>query len=163
MNAFERKMAEKVGLISTLVMDINNRADDLFVKMSFAGHVNLLDIDIGPFPHRSGKVKAGDKEFWNLFSMESYLTEIYQDDPPRKHCTLDQMIHVLHQIRQAIIQGRTDESANYSGNDSATATATGLDQRYGTDGELPTEGTEVCYGATVGTGQQQPGALPAMA
>lgn len=163
MNAFERKMAEKVALISTLIIDINSRTTAFNALMDFDGRTNHLGIRFNEYPEKPFPKILGNKRVYYILRLEAYLDPANEEAPFHGCCTTDHIIHVLQQTRQALIEGRTDEITNHSGNDSATASATGLDQRYGTDGELPTEGTEVCYGAPVGTGQQQPGALPAMA
>ncbi len=161
MNAFQRKMAEQMALISTLVMDINNRADSLDIRMGFSGHVNKLDIDFNHLRNRKSKLKAGNKEFWSTFSLSSYIEKEQQELPYKDCCTLEQMTHVLQQIRQALIKGRSHDEHYPATNIEHTAT-TRVDERHGTDGTFFNKPAGLCHGSVEGAGGQQAGsALPA--
>ncbi len=158
MNAFQRKVAEQMALISTLVVDINNRADDLDIRMNFSGHVNKLDIDFNHLRNQEGKFKAGNKEFWNTFSLDAYIEEEQQEFPYKSCCTLEQITHVLHQIRQALIEGRNHDE-HYPATDSQHTATTRVDERNGTHGALLTEPAGFCHGSVERTGGQPTGAV----
>ena len=161
MNEFQRKTAEQMALISTLVIDINKRANGLDIRMSFYGQVNKLDIDFNHLRNQEGRFKAGDKEFWNTFSLSTYIEKKQQELPYKGCCTLEQMTHVLQQIRQALIEGRSHDE-HYPATNIEHIATTRVDERHGTDGAFFNEPAEFCHGSFERTGEQQAGsALPA--
>lgn len=161
MKGFQKKVAEQMALISTLVVDINNRADVFDIRMGFSGNVNRLDIDFNHLRYRQRKFKAGNKEFWSTFSLSSYIEKEQQELPYKDCCTLEQMTYVLQQISQALIEGRSHEE-HPATNIEHTAT-TGVDERHGTDGAFFNESEGLCHGSVERTGEQQAGsASPAL-
>ncbi|WP_067517907.1 hypothetical protein [Endozoicomonas ascidiicola] len=163
MNAFERKMVEQLSLISTLAFAINQLSSEFYVEFHYHGQTKRLVVWFNESPRRTYPKIVGKHRVYYAMRLESYLEAQHQEEPFPDCCTNEQIIHVLHQIRQAEIQGRTDENQDAAGNHTATATTTGLDQRSGTDGELPTEGAEVCYGSPIRTGREPEGSVSAMA
>ena len=124
MSAFEQKMSEQMLLICTLIMDINKRSKSHYIhlQLDYLGMINRIVVYFIKHPKQPYPKMAGYRRIYCDMKMESYLSAIYQDDPFPDCCTTDQIIHVLRQVRQAEIQGRTDENKLFAENNSATVT-----------------------------------------
>ncbi|WP_163370964.1 hypothetical protein [Endozoicomonas acroporae] len=111
MNNFDQKTRDQVALISALVLHINSLTDELYLNLQFSGHVNELSVGFIPLPYQSGPFTVGDQKFWHAFYMSTYLDASWQEEPAKRQCTLDQMLYVLHQIKQALTEDHSKEKA----------------------------------------------------
>ena len=164
MNAFERKMAEKLSLIMTLVLDINNRSEELTINFDVHGASSFLNIYSFETDASRMKRNAPCKENGIMFCMRGYFDADW-DTPRGGISTLDQITHALHQIRHAVIEGRFPyESTEYHpATDTEHTATTGVDERNGTHGALLTEPAQLCHGSLERTGGQSAGSIPSMA
>lgn len=145
MNAFEKKMAEQLALMTTLVMTINSQQTEFFAGLDYSGHINKTSIRFIE--------KVGVHKFSNFFLMETYLEERYQQRPPRDYCTIEQMIHTLNQVIKSLTEGRTHDTHN-KGTITDLFATTGMDERRRTHGSLLTGRPPLRNGATERTGRQ---------
>ena len=159
MNAFQRKMAEHLSLITTLVLDINNRDDsdeELRAYIRIHGHVKKICVDLYSLSYAEGKECIN-----TVFTCHTIMKPERQLKTYLGDCTIEQMVDVLHLIRQALIEGRNHE--HHSATDSEHTATTGMDERNGTHGSLLTPAASLCHGSVERTGGQPAGAAPSMA
>lgn len=162
MNAFERKMAEQIALVSTLVFDINRLSTEFVAEMEFNGRTRTLIVRLNETPVKPFPKILGNMRVYYILRLETYLDELCQELPFNGCCTTDQIIHQLHQIRQALIEGRTHDEHHTATDSEHTATAR-LDKRDGTDGALLTATAGICQGSVSGTGGPASGAVQTLA
>ena len=104
MNKHEWVMAERIALITSLVMDLNSRSAEFSAELNYKGYINKVDI----FFYK--KLSNNKSDFSGIFRMYTYLDENFQDDPPKSFCTIDQIIYILNQIIKCITEDRTNEN-----------------------------------------------------
>lgn len=92
MNTYEWIMAERVALITTLVMDLNSRSDEFTAVLNYSGYVNKVHVVLYK------KINNEKYDFSAIFRMYTYLDEHIQNNQPKSFCTIDQIIHILNQI-----------------------------------------------------------------
>ena len=104
MNKYEWIMAERVALITSLVMDLNSRSAEFSAELNYKGYINKIDI----FFYK--KLNNNKYDFSGIFRMYTYLDKNFQDDPPKCFCTIDQIIYILNQIIKCITKDCTNEN-----------------------------------------------------
>lgn len=162
MNAFERKMAEQLALISTLVFDINRLSTEFVAVLGFEGKTKSLIVRLNEIPFKPFPKMLGNLRVYYILTLETYLDELCQELPFNGCCTTEQIIYQLHQIRQALIEGRSHDE-HYPATDFEHTATTGVDERNGTHGALLTKPAQFCHGSAKRTGGQSSGAAPSMA
>lgn len=158
MNAFERKMAEQTALITTLAMDINRLSDNFSVEVEFRGNVNALVIRVNDLKTKVYPKILGKLRVYYILILETYIDPEYQEYPFQDCCTIEQIVDVLHQIRQALIEGRNHDE-HYPATDTEHTATTGMDERNGAHGAFLTEPAGLCHGSVERTGGQPAGSV----
>ncbi len=158
MNAFQRKMAEHLSLIATLVMDINCRSDEFSLNFDTNGAISSITIYAYESLEMRGKSQRKEGSSYQFWGLRGYFDRDYGDEPFLRCLTTDQIITVLHQIRQALIEGRNHDE-HYPATDSEHTATTGMDERNGTHGALLTEPAQLCHGSVERTGGQPTGSV----
>lgn len=162
MNAFERKMAEQVAMMTTLVMAINSLSDEFFLNINYNGNVKKISIDVRENEFRNWPKILNGCEYWELFCMSAYLTEHYQKYPTGKYSSNQQIIHALQQIHQGLIEGRTHEQ-NHERTTADLFTTAAMDERHRTHGQLHPFRSPVRHGPAQRLGREQTGRISATA
>lgn len=164
MNGFQRKMAEHLSLIATLVMDINCRSDEFSLNLDICGQISGITIYAYESLGMRRKNPGKETSTYQLWGLRGYFDQDYGDKPYKRCLTTDQIITVLHQIRRALIEGRTHETTeHHTATDSEHTATTRLDQRNGIDGALLPPAERLRHGSVKGTGGQPAGAVSSMA
>lgn len=160
MKAFERKMSEQVALVTTLVMDINGISNDVQLDVEYTARFKRLTVRINNPDQKVISKDIGDIRVFYIMHIETFLSPRDQECPFQDCCTIEQMVDVLHQILQALIEGRSHENTeHHSATDSEHTATTQLDQRNGIDGAFLTSSASLCHGSIERTGGQPAGAV----
>lgn len=97
-------MAERVALITSLVMDLNSRFADFSAVLNYSGYDNKINVVLYK------KIGNDKHDFSAIFRMYTYLDEHIQDNQPKSYCTIDQIIYILNQIIKCITEDCTNEN-----------------------------------------------------
>lgn len=111
MNKHEWIMAERVALITSLVMDLNSSSAEFSAELNYKGYINKVDIIFyKKLNNDKNDFNKNKYDFSGIFRMYTYLDENFQDDPPKCFCTIDQIIYILNQIIKCITEDCTNEN-----------------------------------------------------
>lgn len=111
MKRFEQEMAEKAGVVTMKALEINALTTEFRIDVHYVASINVLELRVHNNKQHVICRHLGKHRVYYILSLNTILTREDQEHPYHKDCTLDQMISVLHQIKQALTEDHSKEKA----------------------------------------------------